>query len=137
MTVRIIVDGHGHADIRSPFEAKEIIKVIPSRRWSKSGKRWSIDESYINLAADALRQAGYKVFVTDLAGNPYQSVGSHGTRSTPAPDWVAAAFAAAPKDRVDKLRRGLMASFHPDVGGDPEVAKRINAEADRLGGDRD
>ncbi len=137
MTVHIVADGHGHADIYSPFAAKGIIRMIPTRTWSKTRKCWSIDEFCINLTADALRQAGYEVFVTDQDGREYESTGVHGTRSTPAADWVEHAFAVVPADKIATLRRGLMASFHPNVGGDPEVAKRINVEADKaLGGSR-
>jgi len=136
--VRIVVCAD-YAEIFSPFEAKNIIKAIPTRSWSKPGKCWQVDIDYINMAADSLRHCGYTVFVTDLDGKKYGSTGTHGKGSTPAADWVAAAFAAAPKDRCDKMRRGLLVAFHPDVGGDPEVAKRINAEADRrlgIGGRR-
>ena len=35
-------------------------------------------------------------------------------------------------DDLDRLRRKLMMDCHPDRGGDPEEAKRINAAYDRV-----
>lgn len=130
MIVRIVVTSDIWADVFSPFVAKDLIKAMPSSQWSTARKCWRIDLAYVNMAADALRQAGYTVYVTDADGKPYGSSGSHGTRNTPATDWIEQAFQAAPRDRAEKLRRGLMAVFHPDHGGDTEVAKRINVAAD-------
>jgi hypothetical protein len=131
MICRIVVDGDT-AEIFSPFQAKDIIRSVPTRTWNKTRKCWSINESFVNMAADALREAHHEVFVTRADGKRYTSSGTHGSRSTPAPNWVNEAFQAAPKDRVDKLRRGLLSAFHPDHGGSHEISVKINQAADQV-----
>ncbi len=120
----------------TPYEALDVIKgTVPSslRTWSKSGKCWVIDRMCLPILANALRQAGYTVFVTDSAGLPWTPPGvATGHRSTPAPDWVEQAFRDCPDERVEKLRRGLMTIWHPDLAeGNTALAQRINAAADK------
>jgi len=47
-------------------------------------------------------------------------------------DFITAIFDACPEDKLDKLYRGLMNVFQPDVNPKgEEIAKRINAEYER------
>lgn len=127
-TARIVVDlMTSEASVFSPYEVRAVMRSIPGRRWSKSGKCWVIPMREVDLCADALRQFGIRVM---LAGDAPKT-GPHGRRDKPAPDWVEAAFAAVAEDKIDKLRRGLMSAFHPDLGGDPAIAQRINSAADK------
>lgn len=137
--VQVVVMGDGRARAYSPYEAREVLKAaVPSsmRRWDKARKCWHIKEQAVPWLAEALRAFGYTVFVTDAAGDPYKRPGTkpQGFRSTPSPQWVEDAFRECPVSSVDKLRRGLMAAFHPDAGGSLDLAQRINAAADRRQG---
>lgn len=56
--------------------------------------------------------------------------------ATPSPvgstDWVKELFATVPKAHVQRVYRALASAFHPDVGGDAETMKRINAAYGRI-----
>lgn len=138
-TVQIVVFGDGSsADVYSPYEAVDLVKaVVPGslRSWSKTDRCWRIVHC-VGLLADALRQAGYTVYTTTADGQPWRSE-SHrqGRGAKPSPSWIEEAFQSCPVTAVDKLRRGLMAIWHPDKEtGDSALALRINAAADkRLG----
>jgi hypothetical protein len=139
-TVQIVVH-NGEAVCFSPYAALDIIKaIVPScyRHWDKTKKCWRIeDATFINSLANALRADGYTVHITNRDGSPWTPPGQRkaaGHGSTPAKHWVEQAFHDCPSDRIERLRRGLMTAFHPDLGGDPALAQRINSAADtRLG----
>ena len=127
----VVVDAITGVMVFSPFRVKDIMRGIPSRRWDPRARCWRIDELFVDMCADALRQAGLEVFVTHRDGTPYRGgTGTHGTRSTPAPDWVEAAFAACPPSNVPKLKKVLLTIFHPDAGGSADIARRIITAAE-------
>lgn len=118
----------------SPFHLRDIPKALPERRWSKARRCWIVPLYCVDVLADALRAAGCDVFVQDVLGRPYNGRHGrrhHGHRNQPAADWITQAFDAVPADNVAKLRRALMSAFHPDAGGDPRIATRINTVADQ------
>jgi len=137
MTVaRIVVQGVT-ADVFSPFELKHILRSMPGRRWDKPRKCWVIDTAWVDMCADALRQAGATVYVTSKTGEQWKSkrAGKHGHRAEPSSEWVTQAFNSVAPQNVAHLRRGLLMAFHPDrQGGNAEVARQINQAADRREG---
>lgn len=132
LTARIIVTPL-LVKVFSPFSMRDVMRSIPGARWSPNGKFWSIDRAWLNMTADSLRASGCTVFVTDTDGNPWtgSAPGPHGHRATPASDWISAAFAACPQDKVAKLKRALLTVFHPDVGGDVAVTRQIVMAAEK------
>lgn len=127
---RIIVDSPKRCVAYVPYDHRHIPKSMPGRRWDADRKAWTVPTALLDVLADALREAGLMVFVHRENGTEWQS-GAHGRGDTPAAGWVAAAFDAVNVELVPVLRRGLLAAFHPDRGGDPELAKQINTAADR------
>lgn len=127
---RIVVQGVT-ADVYSPYEARDIMRSLPDRRWSKAHKKWIIPVVYVDMCADMLRAYGITVYVTAHNGQPWSGNGHHGQRDQPAATWIEEAFAAVPLENVPVLRRSLLTALHPDRGGDPELAKAINHTADR------
>lgn len=110
--------------VRSPYEAKDEIKTLPwhLREWDADRKVWWVDAAAMDDLAARLDDAGYRV---RRSGGP----GAVAPRAQSA-DWVSGAFRDCPPGGRERLRRGLMAAFHPDAGGDEETAKRINVVAD-------
>jgi hypothetical protein len=137
--VQIVVDSFG-ARAYTPYDARHILKgaVLSSlRRWDGSKKCWTIDLCCVSVLANALRQAGYTVFITHPNGTPWSSPGT-ATRppdQKPAADWIEQAFRDCPDRSVEKLRKNLLTVWHPDLeDGNTKLAQRINGAADaRLG----
>lgn len=133
---RIVVQSPDRAAAYVPYDFRHIPGSIPGRRWDRDRKAWLVSTSMLDVLADALREAGVTVYLHRGDGTEWRS-GKHGRRSAPAADWVSEAFHSVADELVPVLRRSLLAAFHPDRGGDPELAKRVNAVADaRLNGRR-
>lgn len=115
-------------EVRSPYEARDVIKEsIPStmRSWSKTRKVWLIDLSQKRHLTAVLQISGFQVLIIGDTPPP--------PRYTPPPpqrSWVDQCFDACPPPLRTRLRRVLMSVFHPDLGGDPTIAKQINSTAD-------
>ena len=113
-------DDRAAYSLRSPFEARDAIKRgVPwhLREWDAMRKVWWIDPAAIDDLRNSLERSGFRLTV------------SAPRASAPAVDWVEEAFKACPAESRPRLRRGLMAVFHPDAGGNEDLAKRINAAA--------
>lgn len=107
--------------VRSPFEAKDAIRGLPMhlRRWDSELRVWRVDATCIESLKARLRRVGFRLTVIEPADQ-----GENGR------DWVDEAFKQCPPSNRERLRRSLMAAFHPDAGGDEQIAKRINMVAD-------
>ena len=118
----------GEWQVRSPFAAKDIIKMaVPTyqRRWSKPERCWYVDAAAWPGLKRTLQSVGYTV--VDVSQKPPPR-----TSPKAATSWVRQAFEACSPELRPKLRAGLLRVFHPDVGGPPDLAKEINTTADEL-----
>lgn len=124
---RLIVSGNTCAAFVH-YDYRRIPKSMPGSRWDRSRRAWIVPVELLDALADALRAAGLTVY---LDGGPWTTPGPHGSKGTPATDWIAAAFRAVPPDNADRLRAGLLRAFHPDRGGSVQLAQQINEAADQ------
>lgn len=111
-------EGDRDAEVISPFAAKDVIKDTPGRYWDSDRRRWFIPVAAVSSLKNRLEAEGFAV---DIAA---PQPGTSG-------DWVEDLFAAIPPEARTKVYRALAAGLHPDVGGDPELMKRINVIYDR------
>lgn len=64
--VRITIDGQGlEAFVRSPFEAKDIIRDMPYRKWNPNLKVWIIPREDVDMLTMKLEEAGFSVTLVD------------------------------------------------------------------------
>lgn len=132
MTARLIVHDD-IVDVFTPFALADIMRSMPSRTWSKTDRCWRINTTFIDLCATSLSAAGCTVRITHPDGRPWTARQSPQPRTTPASssDWVAGVFRDVPDHHVARLRKSLLAVFHPDVGGSADITRRIIAAAER------
>src|SRR5262245_22884997 len=122
--------GDPDAYIRAPFEARNAIKLLPSRWWNKHRKRWIIPAEDVDLAAAQLRSDGWNVFVLD---------GRHEEPPPPPPPaqkkheltWADHLYASLPDRFHAPVHAALSKILHPDIGGDTVAMQQLNAARDR------
>lgn len=113
------------AYISSPYEAKNVIKELPKRRWDKTRRRWVIPVTDIDLALKALRHVGYHV---EVLGRP---------ETPPAPSnrdqrtWADLMFMALPERFHTAAFTALSKILHPDIGGDTSAMQALNTARDK------
>ncbi len=132
MTARLIVRGV-MTDVFNPFEMRDVMRSIPTRTYSKAAKCWTIETTFIDLCIISLESAGCTTFVTYPDGRPWTRRSSSSPRSSSSSSnsWVEDIFTACPPANVNRLRKSLLACFHPDVGGDADITRRIIAAAEK------
>jgi hypothetical protein len=123
---RIIVESETKSRIFAPYEARELIKSFPGRRWDPSVKCWIVGTLFVDQLAAGLRAAGCEVFVTRPDGTPWTSgQQSAGRRAQPGPGWADAVLAAVGPQRRDKVFAAFAKVLDPDVGGDPALMREL------------
>lgn len=122
--ITITIEGRS-AKVRSPFEAKNIIKAMPVRRWSAPEKSWVVPANDVPVLENRLRAAGYQVETTRPGqSQPSQNNEAGGT-------WADQLLGALNPDVATAAYKALARVLHPDVGGSTEVMKVLNAARDR------
>lgn len=133
--VRITINGD-NASIRSPFDAKDIIKSMPERAWDATQRLWVIPAGDVDELKTALQAAGFEVLVItqpshsrerERADPPPRANGRHGGT------WADAMFAALGPELAAKAYKALSRALHPDLGGSTEHMQILNAARDRNG----
>jgi len=99
---------------------------IPSseRRWSPHEYCWRVRATYKDALTNILKEHGFVIVESRKSSSQPRS---SPTSSEPT-DWVKAIFDVCPSQHLERLWRGLQNVFHPDIGGDTNIAKRINTE---------
>lgn len=123
--VTITVKADGEALVRSPYGAKDLIKGMPDRRWSKSGKYWVVPARDVPILRTVLETAGYHVIVTqpEQPGEPH----------APGRSWAELMFSDLGPDLGEKAYKALVRVLHPDVGGSTAAMQGLNQARDRMG----
>lgn len=159
--VRIVIDGID-AKVYSPFDAKEIIKSMPDRKWSQADKCWIIPASDVGHLQAILKAVNYEVVTVGSAAPPlHRGDGLHDTErrrweaerrtlerekqrlqqevirlknQTAASNrtWAEELFAKLSPEQTDKAYKALSRLLHPDVGGDTELMKVLNVARDSM-----
>lgn len=113
MTGRVVVTRAGEdLVIACPYEALDLMRTVPGRRWDKARKVWIVPAA----ALPAVRQAfalwpGGVLFDLD---------------DGPAADWAGSMFAAVPPRLHKRVHRALAGVLHPDAGGDQRAMQALN-----------
>jgi hypothetical protein len=109
----VIEESGGLLTVRSPYEAKDIIKGFPGARWDGVRKCW--------IMSDALKPA----LVAALKADGFTVVGAGVRDSTPV-RWADAMFSALPARLAPGAYRALSRVLHPDRGGDSRLMQQLN-----------
>lgn len=110
-----------HADgpnilVFAPFDAKDDIKALPSRRWDRERRCWVVP-----------RELRYDVRVLERWCTVIDD------RSDAATEWLSEMFAVIPDEQVNRVYRTLSFDLHPDHGGSTQLMAALNrAHDDRL-----
>jgi hypothetical protein len=102
--------------------ALAVIRSVPSRRWHRDERVWSIARDFVELAAGEFVQAGFEVRID---GRSFKAP----TRRTRG-DAGANPFVTLMNDLPPRLRERPSGPWtkvvHPDAGGDTDVMKLLN-----------
>lgn len=129
--VTINVSGR-NATVRSPFEAKDLIKTLPVRSWSAEQKCWVIPAGDVEILRFMLKHAGFTVVVNGTPSNQRHNEPPHGNH-TSTDTWADRMFVALGPDLSIAVYKALSRVLHPDTGGSTEHMKVLNAARDRHG----
>lgn len=133
--VSITISGR-EAIVRSPFQAKDLIKEMPVRSWSATEKAWIIPAGDVPVLRTVLEAAGYKVVVTrperEQRHEPPPPPPPRGGRSASG-SWCDQMFISLTPELAEKAYKALSRALHPDVGGSTEQMQLLNAARDRHG----
>jgi hypothetical protein len=121
------------AIVRFPYDARAVdaIKTIPGRRWDKARKVWSIPIDLAGIARRELEAVGLTV------RNELRSKEPPPPPPPPPPPKLTNSATVdhlvrvIPREQQKRFLRALAAATHPDVGGDLELSKYVNALKDR------
>ena len=126
-TIRI-VRGRAETKVFSPFEAKDLIKGMPTRHWNKTEKCWVIPSTDVPLLHMSLQGAGFTTWIVD---DPADSTGQRGdARTSTADTWADRMFAELEPPLADKAFKALIRVLHPDTGGSTTAMKALNSARD-------
>lgn len=134
--VRIKVE-QTDAKVFSPFECRDLIKSMPVRSWSSTGKYWSIPVHDVDDLQAALEEAGYHVVVIREAQQQrqqYEPLSNNGQSS--GGTWADDMFITLGPQLADKAYKALVKVVHPDLGGSTHAMQVLNAARDRHGSSR-
>ncbi|MGH3381346.1 MAG: hypothetical protein ACRDP6_42105 [Actinoallomurus sp.] len=132
--VRIVLDGLD-AYVRSPFDAKDVIKSMPIRHWDAARKVWVIPADDVDELKAALEASGFNVIVTGEARRQERQRYEPPPRNsrTNGSSWADAMFVALGPELSVKAYKALSRALHPDLGGSTEHMQILNAARDRHG----
>lgn len=128
--VRIFEDWRDtwEAQVFSPFEAKDIIRGMPTRRWDKERRCWVIPVDDAAALRGRLEWEGFTVQVhSNWRPEP---------RTTTVVNWADSLFQALPEALAEKAFKALTRVLHPDTGGDTALMQQLNGARDRATGKR-
>ncbi len=130
--VRMIVED-GKAKVFSPFEAKDLVKSMPTRSWSAADKAWVIPAEDVDDLKDLLEASGYRVLITHKQAKQER-------RSEPPPrqartgrTWADDLLTSLSPELAERAFKALTRVLHPDIGGSTEAMQILNAARDRSG----
>lgn len=109
--------------ISAPYEARELIKQIPGRKWDPALKLWTCPATSESVARIVLGQWPGGVHWDTTPSKP----------PTPLTDWPGAMFAALPSGLRKPAYRALSRVLHPDTGGDTEQMQLLNNAWNKTG----
>lgn len=127
----LISDGPcGTVEVRSPFEARDVIKSLPApaRSWDKRRKLWLVDAGLAPILTVRLRDDGFAV---DRVRPRSSGTAVRPPRSS---TWADQMYAEVGPDLGDKAYQALVRVLHPDAGGDTEAMQSLNSARDRAHG---
>jgi hypothetical protein len=131
--------GRGRAIVTFAYDVKaiELVKSIPSKRWHRERRYWTIRADDVPLAAKRFADAGHDVRVDGRRhANSSSRSRSRSSRTahpaTKSSDPFAPIFAAVPSDRRPDLYKALARVFHPDAGGDHVLMQQLNDHKEDL-----
>lgn len=105
--------------IHSPFDARELVKQIPGRRWDPDRKVWTVPEIFESEARSILSSWLGRV-VYDDRRQPVKT-------PPKAQMWADTMFDALPAVLRQPVYRALSRVLHPDSGGDTKAMQQLNA----------
>jgi len=108
----------------SPELVALIKTTVPhyARRWRPDDKAWVVHVEFAQILANALTRQGHTVVEVDGPG-PHRT----DTDDADAGAWARLLFARVGPQRADAVYRALSKCLHPDVGGDTELQRELNA----------
>lgn len=112
MTEPIVVAiGKAEIVLISPYEAKDLIRTIPGRRWDKTRKVWTAPATALDVVLDVLDDwpGGVRCKARHTPGTG---------PSTASGSWPDQMFDQVPDELHGALYRALAKVLHPDLGGD-------------------
>ena len=116
-------------------EALARIKALPNhlRSWDGASKQWELDEETFDESREFLFPTWEWKCIYDERVPQSEAQNDFRSSSTPPCDYdVLWLKQGAPKEVVKAAYSALIRIHHPDVGGDEETAKQINAAYARL-----
>jgi hypothetical protein len=136
MNVTITMErGSDEVRIQAPFDAKEIIKAVPGRWWSKADKRWVVPSRNALVADQLLHEAGYSVWFVGPNGthrhepkhdsSSYKSNGNGTKSSEDDNNWAVLLLRTVGPNYADKVFAAVSKVLHPDVGGDTKSVREL------------
>ena len=129
-----VVDEHTIA-VRTPYHIQWIAAFkehLPKgvRKWDKDSKRWIVDRGYIDVVCDVTRKFFRGVKIHRVLMDEYNRIKAEFSGFNPS-NGKSALVAFCQSIPPKTLYRVLSRAFHPDVGGDTEIMKRLNAAWDK------
>ena len=115
-----------NANVQFAYDADlvDLIRSVPGRHWRADMKRWTIPAAQINGAAALFDDAGCTVTVD---GNVWTPPAQHrGTVPSSRVELIARMFEAIPDRLTPATHRALIRVWHPDTGGDHQLAQDLN-----------
>ena len=99
-----------------------IVKRMPKRWWDKPNRVWWFRAEDARTLATVLYRAGYVVFLDEAEFRPpvISYNGSGGSL-------LVSYFQSLPEELRKPLYRAMSKVLHPDMGGDTELMKQLNA----------
>lgn len=130
--VRIVVDGH-NALVHSPFDAKDLIKSMPDRKWSPADKAWVIPDYDVDDLKAVLEASNYTVVITHKQQAKQEQRQEPPKTGRGAQTWADLLFGSLTPELGEKAFKALTRVLHPDIGGSTEAMQILNAARDRSG----
>jgi hypothetical protein len=127
--------------VASPYEAKDIIKSFPQRRWDRDLKVWIIPRHHEASAKSILIDAGFRVKgltrveldllaaereITVLKQELKHARQNQTMRHYSGGDPFSDLNRMVPENLRGSLYKALIRVLHPDMGGSTELAQMLN-----------
>lgn len=120
----LVTIGKAELVIVSPFEAKDLVRTIPGRRWDAKRKVWTAPAASIDVVLDVLDDWPGGVRCKTRQAPAKRTTSGAG----PWPDQM---FDQVPSALHAPLYRALAKVLHPDLGGDTQQMQMLTTSWDR------